>query len=65
MHRTASQQDQEARQAWRDDITANFSHEQFVFIDESSKDGRTLYRRSGHALHGKRPTETTLLERGE
>ena len=27
MHRTASQRDQEARQAWRDDITANFSRE--------------------------------------
>jgi len=65
MQRTASQRDEEARQAWREDITANFSCDQLVFTDESSKDGRTLYRRSGRALHGKRPTEVAPLEWGE
>ncbi|KAF9220802.1 hypothetical protein BS17DRAFT_713407, partial [Gyrodon lividus] len=39
---TASQRDEQAHQAWCDDIAANFTRNQFAFIDESSKDGRTL-----------------------
>ncbi|KAF9242906.1 hypothetical protein BU15DRAFT_60194 [Melanogaster broomeanus] len=50
MHRTASQQDEAARQAWREDIAINFSKDQFLFLDESGKDGCTLYRRFG--CHG-------------
>ena len=49
MQRTASQRDEEAHQAWREDITTNFSCDQLVFTDESSKDGCTLYRRSGRS----------------
>jgi len=55
MQRTASQRDEQIRQAWRDDVAANFSREQFVFTGESSKDGRKLYRRFGRASRGKRP----------
>ncbi|KAF9219671.1 hypothetical protein BS17DRAFT_882757 [Gyrodon lividus] len=40
MQCTVSQQDEHAGQAWRDDIAANYAHNQFA-IDESSKDGRT------------------------
>ncbi|KAF9219291.1 hypothetical protein BS17DRAFT_789605 [Gyrodon lividus] len=39
---TASQRDEQARQVWRDDIAANLTRNLFAFIDESSKDGRTL-----------------------
>ncbi|KAF8833246.1 hypothetical protein BDN67DRAFT_917373, partial [Paxillus ammoniavirescens] len=45
MQRTASQWDEQARQAWRKDIVSNFTKDQFLFIDESGKDGRTLYWR--------------------
>jgi transposase len=65
MQCTASQRDEQICQAWRDDIAANFSREQFVFTSESSKDGRMLYRRFGCASWGKRPTEITPLEQGD
>jgi hypothetical protein len=60
MQHTASQRDEQARQAWRGDIAANFNtRDQFAFVDESSEDGHTLYRRFGRASSpvGKRPTE--------
>ncbi|KIJ17733.1 hypothetical protein PAXINDRAFT_28480, partial [Paxillus involutus ATCC 200175] len=45
MQRTTSQRDKQARQAWRGDIPAAFNtRDQFAFVDESSEDGRTLYR---------------------
>ena len=65
MQCTASQWDKQAYQAWCNDIATNFSQEQFTFIDESSKDGHTLYHRFGCALWGKRPIETTPLKWGE
>ncbi|KIJ07079.1 hypothetical protein PAXINDRAFT_90956 [Paxillus involutus ATCC 200175] len=37
MQRTASQRDEQSCQAWRDGIAANFTRDQFAFIDESSR----------------------------
>ncbi|KIJ09634.1 hypothetical protein PAXINDRAFT_87210 [Paxillus involutus ATCC 200175] len=60
MQRTTSQRDEQIRQAWRDDVAANFSREQFVFTGESSKDGRTLYRRFGHGYLAVRIVEGSV-----
>ncbi|KAF8835834.1 hypothetical protein BDN67DRAFT_885285, partial [Paxillus ammoniavirescens] len=59
MQRTASQGDEQAQQAWREDIVSNFTKDQFLFIDKSGKDGRTLYQRFRRAPIGARAMETT------
>ena len=64
MQRTASEHDHELRAAWMHNDLATYTAEQFVVLDESSKDGRTLFRRYGRALAGSRATATAPLERG-
>ncbi|EIW86199.1 hypothetical protein CONPUDRAFT_34507, partial [Coniophora puteana RWD-64-598 SS2] len=44
MGRVAAQRDEAARDAWRRDVAANFTAEQLVFTDESSKDGYEVVR---------------------
>src|SRR4051812_42079879 len=63
--RNASQQDEEAQVMWHQDIAANFSWEQIIFLDESSKDGQTFYCRFGCALRGERAVEEVPFEHGE
>ena len=64
MQRTAAERDHELRATWMHDVLATYTAEQFVVLDESSKDGRTLYRRYGRALVGSRASATAPLERG-
>ena len=64
MQRNAAERDHELRAAWMYDVLATFTAEQFVVLDESSKDGRTLYRRYGRAPAGCRASATAPLERG-
>ena len=48
----ASERDEEAADQWMAETNAEFVAEQLVSIDETSKDGRTLYRRYGYAPKG-------------
>ena len=66
MQRNAAERDHELRAAWMYDVLATFTAEQFVVLNESSKDGRTLYRRYGRAPAGCRASSsaTAPLERG-
>ena len=64
MQRTAAERDHELRAAWMMDVLATYTAEQFVVLDESSKDGRTLFRRYGRALAGSRASAMAPLERG-
>lgn len=64
MHRAAAERDEALRAAWRHDVLANYTAEQLVVLDESSKDGRTLYRQYGRARFGEQATGSTPLERG-
>lgn len=66
MQRNAAERDHELRAAWMYDVLATYTaeHWQFVVLDESSKDGRTLYRRYGRAPAGCRASATAPLERG-
>jgi transposase len=64
MQRTAAERDHELRAAWMYDVLATYTAEQFVVLDESSKDGRTLFRRYGRAVAGSRASAVVPLERG-
>ena len=64
MQRNAAERDHELRAAWMYDVLATFTAEQFVVLNESSKDGRTLYHRYGRAPAGCRASATAPLERG-
>lgn len=61
----AAQRDEVDRTEFRAYCRANFLAEHFVFTDESSKDGRTSYRRYGRALTGQRAQTRNNFERGE
>ena len=65
LRRTAAERDEVARAAWRHDLTTHFTAEQLVFIDESSKDDRTLYRHFGRAPAGERAVEVVEFDRGD
>jgi hypothetical protein len=64
MQRTASLRDEQDCQAWRDDITANFTRDR-LHSSTNPADGRTLNRHIWSCTRGKRLTETTPLERGD
>lgn len=64
MQRTAAERDHELRATWMHDVLATYTADQFVVLDESSKDGRTLFRRYGRAIAGSRASAAAPLERG-
>ncbi|OJA12292.1 hypothetical protein AZE42_09949 [Rhizopogon vesiculosus] len=57
IQRNAAERDEDARSAWREDIAANFTVEQIVAIDESSKDGRTFFCKYGRSPSDQRPID--------
>ncbi len=65
LRRIALQRDEGLRTAWMDRILRTFTALQMVFIDESSKDGRTIARRYGRAPSGMTPEEQINHDRGE
>lgn len=65
MRRLAKQRDEMLRTRWMDYVLNTFSANQMVFLDESSKDGRTLARRFGRALPGQTPEMFVNYNRGE
>ena len=54
----ASERDEEAAEHWMMQTNAEFVAEQLISIDETSKDGRTLYRRYGYAPRGEAAIQT-------
>lgn len=62
--RIAAQRDDALRSEWLHNITTNYTANQLVFLDESSKDDRVVLRRYGRALTGHRAIEETSLNRG-
>jgi transposase len=64
MQRTAAERDHELRAAWMHDFLATYTAEQLIVLDESSKDGRTFFRRYGRAVAGSRASAMAPLERG-
>ncbi|KAK0219467.1 hypothetical protein EDD85DRAFT_989481 [Armillaria nabsnona] len=52
MRRAASEQDEERRMAWKEAYMLQYVASQCLWIDESSKDDRTIYRHYGRAIAG-------------
>lgn len=65
LHKTAAERDEVARTQWIHDVTSHYTAAQMVFIDESSKDNRTLVRHYGRAPSGEDPVEVVRFDRGE
>lgn len=65
LRKPAAERDIGQRIEWLHLIHSNFTAEQLVFADESSKNSRTVLRRYGRALAGERAEEVVSLDRGE
>lgn len=64
LHKVACERDEELRREWMEEIQTEFVAEQMVFVDESSKDERTIYRRFGRAPKGQAATVKAKFVRG-
>jgi len=56
LHRAAAECDEDLRQEWMQNINANFVASQMVFVDETSKDDRTIYQHYGCLVAGRHAT---------
>jgi len=65
LRRHAVERNEMARAAWRADMGANFIGRQLIFVDESSKDERTIYRHYGRSFLGQRATISAPFVRGD
>lgn len=65
MRTFAAQRDDQYRHNWLHWVITEFKAWHLVFVDESSKDGRTLARRYGRAMKGMSPEEVFNYDRGE
>jgi hypothetical protein len=65
LRRAAAERDEDLRQEWKQDVNAHFIASQMVFIDETSKDERTIYRHYGRSIVGRRATINANFVRGE
>ena len=64
LKRIAAEQDNAYRTDWLHNMTSNYTADQLVFLDESSKDERVILRRYGRAIEGQRAIEDVSLNRG-
>jgi transposase len=65
LRRAAAERDEDLRQEWMEDVNAHFMASQMVFVDETSKDERTIYRHYGRSVSGSRATISANFVRGE
>lgn len=64
LKRIASERDDAHRMEWILNITMNYTADQLVFLDESSKDERVVLRRYGRAPSGRDAIHHVSLDRG-
>jgi hypothetical protein len=64
LRRVAAERDDGFRADWLHNMTTNYTAEQLVFKDESSKDNRTTLPKYGWSLSGQAPFDTVRLNRG-
>ncbi|CAK5279006.1 unnamed protein product, partial [Mycena citricolor] len=65
LKRAAAERDEMAREEWMHTIQTTFLSSMMVTVDESSKDGRTIYRKRGRAPAGQRGLLEADFVRGE
>jgi transposase len=64
MRRAALERDDALRAAWLEDTLLRYTADEMVFLDESSKDGHTIFRKYGRSPRGERPVIQGLQDRG-
>ena len=64
LKRIAAEQDDAYCADWLHNMTSNYTADQLVFLDESSKDDRAILRRYGWAIKGQHAIENVSLNRG-
>ena len=64
MRRAAVERDPVAHAEWLAYVMATYTADQMVILNESSKDGRSLMRRYGHALSGEDPVVSESIDCG-
>ena len=64
LRKAAAQRDEVAREAFRQYAAANWVANQLVFVDETSKDNRTIYSHFGRAVSGERAVSHEPFNRG-
>lgn len=64
LKRVAAERNDGLRADWLHSMITNYTADQLVFLDESSKDNRAILRRYGRALSGHHPIDNASLNRG-
>jgi hypothetical protein len=64
LRKAASERDDEARTHWKSEMQDHWIAKQVIFVDESSKDDRTILCRYGRALSGQRAVMNANFVRG-
>lgn len=64
LRKAAAERDEVAREAFRQFARENWTARQLVFVDESSKDNRTIYRHFGRSVSGQRAVSHESFARG-
>jgi transposase len=65
LRKAAAERDDEARRLFIEHATTHWVAAQMIFVDESSKDDRTIYRHYGRAPAGQRAITPAQFVRGE
>ena len=65
LRRVAQERDNDLRAQWMEEVKERFIADQMVFVDESSKDDRTIFRHWGRAPQGERAVHEANFVRGE
>jgi transposase len=64
MQKAARERDDALRVAWLEDTLLRYTADEMVFLDESSKDGHTIFRKYGRSMQGERPVIQVVQDRG-
>ena len=64
MRRAALERDDALRVAWLEDTLLRYTADEMVFLDESSKDGHTIFRKYGRSARGECPVIQASQDRG-
>ena len=63
MHKAAQERNEHARSSFIAKIGENYTHDQLIFLDESSKDERSLTRYYGYSFGNTRPQKKIVFVR--
>ncbi len=58
LRKATAEHDEDQRLEWKEDVNTHFIASQMVFVDETSKDNRTIYRHYGCAVVGRHASIT-------